>query len=51
LRATAYGNTSNTVTDGSYSELNLRNNTGGNQIYSNDVQITGTGWRLSTRWE
>ena len=40
----AYGNTLYTVTmTGGYSELNLRNNTSGNQIYGNDVQITGMG--------
>jgi autotransporter-associated beta strand protein len=40
----ALGNTLNTLTStGGYSELNLRNNASGNQIYSNNVQITGTG--------
>ena len=40
----ALGGTLNTVTTtGGYSELNLRNNTTGNQIYGNNVQITGAG--------
>ena len=43
----AYGNTLNTLTTtGGYSELNLRNNTSGNQVYGNNVQITGTGLAL-----
>ncbi len=40
----ALGATLNTVTTtGGYSELNLRNNSTGNQIYGNNVQIVGTG--------
>jgi chondroitin AC lyase len=40
----ALGGTVNTVTTtGGYSELNLRNNTTGSQIYGNNVQVVGSG--------
>ncbi len=40
----ALGNTLNTLTSaGGYSELNLRNNATGSQVYGNNVQLTGTG--------
>ena len=37
------GTLSTMTTTGGYSELNLRNNSSGNQIYGNDVQVVGTG--------
>ena len=40
----AFGGTLNTLTTtGGYSELNLRNNSSGSQIYGNDVHVTGSG--------
>ena len=40
----ALGNTLNTITTtGGYSELNLRINTNGNQVYGNNVDVTGAG--------
>ncbi len=38
------GNTNSAVTTtGGYSELNLRNNSGGDALFGNDIELTGTG--------
>jgi chondroitin AC lyase len=44
--ATLGGTLNAVTTTGGYSELNLRNNTSGNQTYGNNVQVTGSGWAI-----
>ena len=39
-----FGNTTNAPGSGGYSELNLRNNSGGSTTLGNNVQVTGTGF-------
>ena len=39
-----FGNTTNAPGSGGYSEINLRNNSGGSTTLGNNVQVTGTGF-------